>query len=155
MKLYQVYQTIGGLLWFWRTKMPLPAPPSHTTPFDDLVRGLKSIRDPAVVGGLKQGMTDQEFKKLIAAMDARYDSLKQGEALRKLSTDELRELRAMETDCGLSYYLTYQNQPERLGRRAWHSPFSANKKPPKGGFFIAYCSSIGACFKTCQPQRSP
>jgi len=64
-------------------------------------------------------MKHQEFKKLIAAMDARYDSLKQGEALGKLSDDELRELRAMETGCGLSYYLTYQNLPYyRIGRRS-------------------------------------
>lgn len=64
-------------------------------------------------------MTDQEFKKLIAAMDARYDSLKQGETIGKLSNDELRELRAMETGCGLSYYLTYQNLPYyRIGRRS-------------------------------------
>lgn len=61
-------------------------------------------------------MTDQEFKELVAAMDARHESLKQGEALGKLSADELRELLAMETGSGWCLDLQ-PRAPERLGRR--------------------------------------
>ena len=118
MKLSQIYQILGWPLRFWRTKTLPPAPPAHNVPFDEIVRGLKSRRDPAAAGDPKQGTTDQEFKELVDAMDARYYSLKSGESLGRLSSDELRELHAMETGGGWCLNLTNQPKPERLGMRS-------------------------------------
>ena len=114
MKLSQLYAIMEWPFRFWRTEtLPPVHHPPHNIPFDDAVRiahHKDGAREP------KQGMTDQEFKERVAAMDARHESLKQGEALGKLSAEELRELRAMET--GIGWCLDLQPRaPERPGRR--------------------------------------
>lgn len=117
MKLSQIYQILGWPLRFWRTTTLPKKPPAHNIPFNELMHDLKSRSDPTA-GEQKQGMTDQEFKEKCAAMDARYFSLKQGEMLGKLSSEELRELRGMETGCGWCLDLNNYRPPERLGMRS-------------------------------------
>lgn len=114
MKLSQLYAIMGWRLRFWRTEtLPPVQQPPHNIPFDDAMR---MAHHQDVAEEPKQDMTDQEFKELVAAMDARHESLKQGEALGKLSADELRELLAMETGSGWCLDLQ-PRAPERLGRR--------------------------------------
>ena len=98
MKLFRIYQILGWPLRIWQTKTLPPA--------------------PAAAGGLKQGMTDQEWKEKCAAMDVRCSSLKQGESLGKLTSEELCELHLMETGHGWCFNLTHQSKHERLGGRS-------------------------------------
>lgn len=112
--LSQLYAIMGWRLRFWRTETLPPAHPPHNVSYDDAVR---MAHHQDVAEEPKQGMTDQEFKEQVAAMDARYYSLKSGESLGKLSSDELRELRAMETGDGWCLDL-HPRVPERLGRRS-------------------------------------
>jgi hypothetical protein len=114
MKLSQIYTIMGWPLRFWRTKTLPPVHPEHNIPFNDAMR---MAHHQDVPGNSKQSMTGQEFTELIAAIDARYESLKQGEALGKLSADESRELRAMETGAGWCLDL-FPQMPERSGRRS-------------------------------------
>jgi hypothetical protein len=113
MKLSQIYLLLGWPLRFWRTKTLPPVHPAHNVTFDDAMR---MAHHQDVSGNSKKSMTDQEFKELVSAMDVRYESLKQGEVLGKLSADESRELRAMETGDGWCLDL-HPRVPERLGRR--------------------------------------
>lgn len=113
MKLSQIYAMMGWPLHIWKTKTLPPAPIAHNIPFDDLVRSVKQ-RAAEVP---KPSMTDEDFTELCAAFDARYSSLKQGEALGKLSSDELSELHSMETGHGFSLDLSYNQRHERLGQR--------------------------------------
>jgi len=117
MKLFQIYQILGWPLRFWQTKTLPPAPTARDIPFDELMRGLKSRTDPAA-SALKHGMTDQEWEEKCAEMDVRYSSLKQGEFLGKLSSEELRELHLMEIGHGWCFNLTHQSKHERLGMRS-------------------------------------
>ena len=115
MKLSQLYAIMEWPFRFWRTEtLPPVHHPPHNIPFDDAER-MAHHQDAA--GESKRSMTDQEFKELVAAMDARYYSLKSGESLGKLSSDELRELRAMETGDGWCLDL-HPRVPDRLGRRS-------------------------------------
>jgi len=118
MKLSQIYAMMGWPLYVWKTKTLPPAPIAHSIPFDDLVRSVKQHATEVP----KKSMTDEDFKERCAAFDDRYSSLKQGEALGKLSPDELSELHSMETGYGFGLYSSYASEHERLGQRLAYLP---------------------------------
>ena len=120
MKLSHVYKIMGWPLRFWRITTLPPAPIAHDIAFDELVHRLAE-RKAAAGDTPKQVMTDEEFKEKCAAMDARYYSLKSGEALGRLSHEEFQELHCMETGHGFRLDL-YHRKHERLGQRAAYLP---------------------------------
>ena len=60
----------------------------------------------------------EEFKNKIDALKMRYASLKSGEALDKLTSEERRELHCMETGHGWSLRLTSAERHEIVGFRS-------------------------------------
>ena len=60
-------------------------------------------------------IADEEFKNKIDALKMRYASLKSGEALGRLTSDELRELHCMETGHGWSLRLNSEKRHEIIG----------------------------------------
>lgn len=114
MTLFQLYAIMGWQLRFWRTKTLPPQPPAHNLPFDEAVRiASRSAANPMT----EKKMTDDEFREKCRAMDIRYDSLKQGERLGKLTPEEHQELFGMETGRGWCLDLVNERPPERLGQR--------------------------------------
>lgn len=67
-------------------------------------------------------MTNDEFKKQSDARQARYASLKTGEALDKLTPEEQRELQTMETGHGFRLDLNAYPSHEFIGMRRCCEP---------------------------------
>ena len=67
-------------------------------------------------------MIHDEFKKLSDARQARYASLKTGEALGMLSPEEWRELQTMETGHGFRLDLNAYPSHEFIGMRRCCEP---------------------------------
>lgn len=112
MNIAQVYAIMGWPLRFWRTKTLPPQPIANDLLFDEAIRIASGLAKPAV-----NPTTDDEFREKCLAMDIRYESLRQGERLGKLTQEERRELSCMETGSGWCLDLTHPPRRERLGRR--------------------------------------
>lgn len=112
MKLSEMYLLLGWPPRTWKTTAAPPEPIAHDVAFDDMRRLARTVH------GDPEQQPFEEIAKKCAAMDARYDSLKQGESLGKLSTEELCELRRMETGWGLCLDLSPCENHERLGQRS-------------------------------------
>lgn len=113
MNLSQLYSVMGWPLRFWRTETLPPQPVAHDIPFSEAMR---ISRDPEETSR-KRALENEEFLERRRAMDARYSSLKQGENLEKLTTEERQELLGMETGHGWCLNLATMRPPERLGQR--------------------------------------
>jgi hypothetical protein len=143
MKLSQIYAIVGWPLRFWRTETLPPAPVAHSISFEEAVR-IGLARQPAPIDLIgnqwrwedgdraklrrlapRRDAERADIEKRLAAqtaMDVRYNSLKQGESLGRLTAQEQMELNHMETGHGWCTDFNPARPPERNGHRIAYFP---------------------------------
>lgn len=117
MKISQLYAIMRWPLCFWETETRPPQPIANNLTLDEAIRSASGLAKPAV-----NPMTDDEFREKCRAMDVRYESLRQGELLGKLTQEERWELSRMETGGGWCLDLAHPPRRERLGQRLAYFP---------------------------------